>query len=42
MKEKILTMVEEKADQVRKRMEMIGGIYNITPNQIREEALLEK
>ena len=41
MKEKILTMVEEKTEQVRSRMEMIGGIYSITPNQIREEALLE-
>ena len=41
MKEQIQLMVHEKMVQIKERMDMIGEIYNITPNMIREDAQLQ-
>ena len=41
MKEQVKLMVEEKEDLIKQRINMIDGIYKITPNQIKEEVQLQ-
>ena len=41
MKQQVQLMVEEKEDQIKQRINMIDGIYKITPNQIKEEVQLQ-
>ena len=41
MKEQVKLMVEEKEDLIKQRINMIDGIYKITPNQILEEVQLQ-